>query len=128
MRIWIALTALLASVATAEFDYFSDNRQMIRNGVQAVLTCNGLFTSNRPIKLVEEQELAYLTEARFGGVVKDSVTIDTTIGAVTVGGGDSGTAITAAFREGIGCVVLAPDQSLDDIDGLPELTASIKDL
>ena len=26
------------------FDYFSANRQMIRNGVQAVLMCNGLFT------------------------------------------------------------------------------------
>jgi CubicO group peptidase (beta-lactamase class C family) len=27
----------------------------------------------------------------------------------------------AAFREGIGCVVLAPDQTFADIDGLPEL-------
>ena len=28
----------------------------------------------------------------------------------------------AAFREGIGCVILPPDQSLEDIDRLPELT------
>jgi len=28
-----------------EFDYFSTNRTMIRNDVQAVLMCNGLLTS-----------------------------------------------------------------------------------
>ena len=27
----------------------------------------------------------------------------------------------AAFREGLGCVVLAPDQGLEDVSGLPEL-------
>ena len=27
----------------------------------------------------------------------------------------------AAFREGIGCVILAPDQTFDDIDSLPIL-------
>ena len=28
----------------------------------------------------------------------------------------------AVFREGIGCVILPPDQTLADIDSLPELT------
>ena len=27
----------------------------------------------------------------------------------------------AAFREGLGCVILAPDQTFDDIAGLPQL-------
>ena len=41
--------------------------------------------------------------------------------AVGVGGGAAGTRIHAAFREGIGCVVMAPGQDLDDIDALPSL-------
>ena len=42
------------------FDYFAANREMIRNGVQAVLLCNGLFTSERTVEQVFAQELAYL--------------------------------------------------------------------
>ncbi len=30
-----------------DFDYFQANRTMIHNGVQALITCNGLFTSHR---------------------------------------------------------------------------------
>lgn len=116
--------ALLATVAAApalaETDYFDANRKMIRNGVQAILTCNGLFTSQRARGLVDAEELAYLRVPRFGGV-SDSVTVDDARGAVTVGGGEDGVAISAAFREGIGCVVMAPDQSLDEIDDLPSL-------
>ena len=58
---------------------------------------------------------------RFGGDVRDKVTIHEREHAVTVGGGEDGIAITAAYREGIGCVVMAPDQALDDIDSLPVL-------
>lgn len=49
-----------ASQALPEYDYFSHNRLMIRNGVQAVLMCNGLFTSHRTLEQVFAQELAYL--------------------------------------------------------------------
>jgi hypothetical protein len=31
------------------YDYFSANRQLVRNGLQAVLMCNGLYTSNRHV-------------------------------------------------------------------------------
>ena len=41
--------------------------------------------------------------------------------AVAIGGPTTGTTIRAAFREGIGCVVMAPDQTFDDIDSLPSL-------
>ena len=61
------LTALLLmsmsaglQAETASYDYFAHNRLMIRNGVQAVLMCNGLFTSNRSLEQVFRQELAYL--------------------------------------------------------------------
>lgn len=42
------------------FDYFEANRTMIRHGVQAILKCNGLFTSNRTLEQVFTPELAYL--------------------------------------------------------------------
>ncbi len=101
-------------------DYFTDNREMIRNGVQAILMCNGLFTSHRSIELVFAQELAYLDEP-VGSVEGGEYTVDNELRAVAVGGPTAGTTIHAAFRDGIGCVVMPPDQSFDDIGELPML-------
>ncbi len=42
------------------YDYSKFNRDIIQRGVQAVLMCNGLFTSNRSLEQVFDQELAYL--------------------------------------------------------------------
>ena len=42
------------------YDYWAPNRKMIQHGVQAILTCNGLFTSNRTLEQVYDQELKYL--------------------------------------------------------------------
>jgi CubicO group peptidase (beta-lactamase class C family) len=107
------------------YDYFAANRQLVRNGVQAVLLCNGLFTSNRSLKQVFRHELAYLDNEHFGGIVGTAEGGDYLVNserrAVAIGGPDSGPVIRAAFREGIGCVVMAPDQSFDDIDSLPDL-------
>jgi len=102
------------------YDYFSANRTMIRNGVQAVLMCNGLFTSERSIEQVFAQELAYLREP-VGTAAGGEYVINNELQAVAIGGPQSGTVIRAAFREGIGCVVMAPDQTFDDIDSLPKL-------
>jgi len=114
------------------FDYFSTNRQMIRNGVQAVLMCNGLFTSNRTLEQVFAQELAYLTPTRFTGPVGTvnggEYEVDYDLKAVAIGGPTTGTIIRAAFREGIGCVVMAPDQTFDDIDSLPSLDLPYPDV
>jgi CubicO group peptidase (beta-lactamase class C family) len=108
-----------------EFEYFEANRQMVRNGVQAVLMCNGLFTSNHSLREVFRYELAYLSPTRFEGPVGSpeggEYEIDEARQAVSVGGPTSGTVVRAAFREGIGCVVMAPDQTFDDIDSLPML-------
>lgn len=121
----LAATCCVASIAVSaeqadDFDYFSANRTMIRNGVQAVLLCNGLFTSQRTLEQVFAQELRYLPDpvgtAQGGGYV-----VDKTLRAVAIGGGASGPVMRAAFREGIGCVVMAPDQTFADIDALPEL-------
>ncbi|MDX1404778.1 MAG: serine hydrolase [Woeseiaceae bacterium] len=123
------LGVLVGSTALGQqqdsYDYFQANRQMIRNGMQALLMCNGLFTGGRTLDDVIEQELAYMQDPRMigaGGMVgADEYLIDNDRQAVAVGGPTSGTVVRAAFREGIGCVVMAPDQDFDDIDSLPKL-------
>ena len=102
------------------YDYFVANREMIRNGVQSVLMCNGLFTSDRSLELVFEQELAYLQEP-VGDASGGEYLVDRELRAIAVGGAESGAVIRAAFRPGIGCVVMAPDQTFEDIGALPKL-------
>ncbi|MCH7834343.1 MAG: hypothetical protein IH911_04610, partial [Proteobacteria bacterium] len=103
-----------------DFDYFAANRTVIRNGVQAILMCNGLFTSGRTLEQVFTQELAYLPDP-VGTVNGGEYLINRELKAVAIGGVESGLVIRAAFREGIGCVVMAPNQGFDDIDSLPIL-------
>lgn len=50
--------------------------------------------------------------------------IDNQRQAVAVGGGESGQVIHAAFRRGLGCVVLAPEQNFAAIDTLPEFATA----
>jgi len=124
LHMFLGTLLLLPTSASADdpYDYFAANRSLIRHGVQAVLMCNGLFTSRRSLEQVFEQELAYMV--RLGGPVGSieggDWTVDRDRRAVEVG--PKGSAIRAAFREGIGCVVMAPDQEYDDISSLPELT------
>ena len=114
-------TALLAAPGSSadDFDYFTANRQLISRGVQAVLTCNGLFTSHRALEQVLQQELAYLGDPRRGLADIGPYEVHNRERAVTVGSGAQGPTITAAFRTGIGCVVLPPDSPLSAIDSLP---------
>ncbi len=125
----ILLSLVFVSPAYAQqeerYDYFSANRTMIRNGMQAVLMCNGLLTGGRSLEQVFSQELAYLSSDRLGGTVGTvdggEYEIDRDKQAVAIGGPTTGPTIRAAFREGIGCVVMAPDQTFADIDTLPAL-------
>ncbi len=104
-----------------QYDYFQANRTMIRNGVQSVLMCNGLFTSQRSLQQVFAQELAYLT-GRLGNPEKENFTVDAKLKTVSVGGNGAGPIVRTAFREGIGCVVLGPQQTFADIDSLPQFS------
>jgi len=113
-------TTAAASSQVEDFDYFAANRTMVRNGVQAILMCNGLFTSGRTLEQVFTQELAYLSNP-VGTLDGGDYLIDRERKAVAIGGEESGPVIRAAFREGIGCVVMAPNQDFDDIDSLPIL-------
>lgn len=129
MRTLLLIATLLIQTVAAEsgdesYDYFASNRVMIRNGMQAVMMCNGLFTSHRNLQQIFSQELMYLSSPRFGGAVGDmsggDYAVDDANRWVSVGGSAAGPTIRAAFRPGIGCVVMAPGES--DINQLPELT------
>ena len=119
--IWLATQPVIAEQLD-EFDYFAGNRIMIRNGVQAILMCNGLFTSERTLDQVFRQELAYL-QIPVGSAAGGDYIVDSARKAVAVGGNESGPIMRAAFRNGIGCIIMAPDQTFDDIDSLPEFDA-----
>ena len=116
----------LSSSSHADYDYFESNRQMIRNGVQAVLSCNGVFTSNRSVDQVFQNELAYLGNRVIGDASGGNYSFDTSGKSVGVGGGDDGERIHAVFREGIGCVVLPPNWDLARNDSLPKIDVSYR--
>ena len=121
----VAGTLLFGASAGAQqhetYDYWQQQRRMVRHGQQALLMCNGLFTSNRTLEQVFAQELAFLPEP-VGTAAGGDYEVEKRRQAVTVGAGHGTPKMRAAFRDGIGCVILAPDQTLDDIDNLPSLT------
>ena len=116
----------ISSFAHANFDYFENNRQMIRNGVQAVLTCNGLFTSHRNIEQVFRDELAYLGTRVIGTADGGNYSVDVDNRWVGIGGDEDGHRIHAVFREGIGCIVLPPDWSMSANLSLPQIDLSYR--
>ncbi|MFC1796014.1 serine hydrolase domain-containing protein [Pseudomonadota bacterium] len=119
----LLILTFLAPVQAAQeenHDYFDANRIMIRHGVQAVLMCNGLFTSQRTLEQVFTQELTYLKEP-IGTAEGGEYEVDWERRAVAVGGPDALPVMRAAFRDGIGCIVMAPDQDFDDINSLPAI-------
>lgn len=124
----LTLLSLFCSVSAnaqqqESFDYWSYNREMVRNGQQAIFMCNGLFTSNRTLEQVFAQELAFLSEP-VGSASGGDYVVDRERRAVAIGSGETAPVMRAAFREGLGCVILAPDQTFDDIDSLPILDVS----
>ncbi len=121
----LAFTLALSVAPLAQqreaYDYWRVQRQMIQRGQQAIFMCNGLFTSNRTIDQVFAQELAFLREP-VGTPAGGDYVVDRARRAVAIGKDDGVPVMRAAFREGIGCVILAPDQTFDDIAGLPQLS------
>ena len=93
---------------------------MIQRGVQAILMCNGLFTSSRTLEQVFDQELAYLRQP-VGTAHGGDYMVDWDRKAVAVGAPGGIPTMRAAFRKGLGCVIMAPDQTFEDIESLPIL-------
>ncbi len=126
-RLLIALIALVllmpASIVGQQeerYDYWKPQRQMIAYGQQAVFMCNGLFAGNRTLENVFAQELAFLPHP-VGTPAGGDYVVDEARKAVAVGSAGGTPIMRAAFREGVGCVILAPDQTFEDIDSLPSL-------
>lgn len=106
---------------TEAYDYWRPQRDMIRYGQQALFMCNGLFTSHRTLEQVFAQELAFLPQP-VGTAKGGDYEIDRARKAVSIGAASGPTPVMrAAFREGLGCVVLAPDQTFAAIEQLPRL-------
>ena len=101
-----------------QYDYFRSNRDMVQNGVQAILTCNGVFTSERTLEQVYAQELKYLKQP-VGTAEGGDYKIDWDRKTVAIGAPGGTPTMRAAFRTGIGCVMLPPDQTFEDLDDLP---------
>jgi CubicO group peptidase (beta-lactamase class C family) len=119
----ILLTPAIAVAQQREtFDYWEPQREMIRRGQEAILMCNGLFTSHRTLEQVFAQELAFL-QPPIGTSRGGDYVVDRERKAVAIGSPWSGAPVMrAAFREGLGCVIMSPDQTFEDIDKLPQLT------
>jgi CubicO group peptidase (beta-lactamase class C family) len=116
--IFIFSTFLGFAQQSESYDYSKANREMIQYGVQAILTCNGLFTSNRTLEQVYDQELKYLKKP-IGSAQGGDYMIDWNRKTVTIGSTEDTPVMRAAFREGIGCIILPPDQTFEIIDDLP---------
>jgi CubicO group peptidase (beta-lactamase class C family) len=114
------LGVLAAAPAWAQYNYHRPTELLVTLGTQALMICNGRFVSSRPLDLIYEQELKL---DRMPVVPPKEVAIDERARTVEVGIGGNFPApvMRAAYREGLGCIVLAPDQDFDDIDTLPEL-------
>ncbi len=119
-----ALALMLPASAVAQqeqaYDYWRFQRDMIRHGQQAILLCNGLFTGDRTLEQVFDQELAYLSQP-VGTAQGGDYEVDWQRQAVAIGAAGGTPIMRAAYRTGIGCVILAPDQTFEDIESLPEL-------
>jgi CubicO group peptidase (beta-lactamase class C family) len=117
-----AQAVTLATPASAQqeeaYDYWRPQRDMIQHGLQAILQCNGFFTSNRTIEQVFGQELKYLRQP-VGTAQGGDYQVDWDAKTVAIGVPGGTPVMRAAFREGIGCVILAPNQTFADVDDLP---------
>jgi len=119
----LAAALVLATSATRlpaqdRFDYHEFTEALTDRGAQALHTCNGLFVSNRTLEQI------YAGELRAAGgepLPPDRVAIDRARQTVAVGAERDVPVMRAAMRPGLGCVVMAPNQTFDDIDQLPAL-------
>ena len=119
-QVALLLPAAANSQQRESYDYWLFNRQVIDHGLQALMMCNGLFTSDRTLEQVFDRELAYLPDP-VGTPRGGNYVVDRERRAVAIRAPAGKLSMRAAYREGLGCVVMAPDQTFEDIDSLPVL-------
>ncbi len=108
------LAVLLLPVSAQQqetYDYARSRREMVQYGMQAIFMCNGLFTSERTLDQVFAQELAYIRQP-VGTSRGGDYQIDWDRKTVAIGSPGGIPVMRAVFREGLGCIILAPDQTL----------------
>ena len=115
------LPASLRAQPTDRYDYHVPAEQLVLRGMQAVMLCNGLFVSGRTLDQIFEQEL----KLNLMPVPPPwHVAVDEAVRGVAVGpgGNDPVPVMRAVHRDGLGCIILAPDQTFADRDALPILS------
>lgn len=118
----IPLSSAAREYEAGEWGYYGATQELVYRGTQALILCSGLFASNRTLDQIYELEyvnpMTYPTEP----IAKERIEIDYERKAVAIGVGDPNDpipAMRAAYRDGFGCLVMAIDQTFDDIDSLP---------
>jgi hypothetical protein len=114
----VVLSALLspAQQTLTRYDYHESNEELINGGMQALFICNGLFVSNRTMDQLYGAELKM---DQMPLASPDEIKVDRERKTVEVAQSGRGPTMRAAYREGIGCVVMGPEQTFADVDQLP---------
>lgn len=116
--------SLLYAAVQVNYGYHGATGEVTWRGTQALKLCNGLFVSERTLDQIYAQEMVNPRPEKTVPMPPNRVEIDYTLKAVAIGIGDSNDpvpAMRAAYREGIGCVVMGVNQTFADIDKLPKL-------
>src|SRR5262245_41644369 len=100
------------------YDYHASTEALINSGMQALFICNGLFVSNRTMDQLYGAELKL---DLMPIAPPDEIKIDRERKTVAIGRNGTGPApvMRSAYREGLGCVVMGPEQTFADVDKLP---------
>lgn len=115
---------LLSAAAQGNYGYHGATGEVTWRGTQALKLCNGLFVSGRTLDQIYAQEMVNPRPEPTVPMPLDRVEIDYQRKTVAIGVGDSNDPVPimrAAYREGIGCVVMGIKQTFADIDKLPKV-------
>jgi len=122
--IWTSLLTVFTTAGRGQqisrYNYHKPTEMLTNAGMQALTICNGVFVSNRTLDQIYDAELRL---DMMPLVPPKEVTIDRERKAVAVGQNANGPVpvMRAAYREGLGCIVMGPEQTFADIDSLPIL-------
>ena len=115
----LSTAAGIGQQTATRYDYHESTEALIYGGMQALFTCNGLFVSNRTLEQLNDAELKMDLMPL---APPHQIKIDRERKTVAVGDGNGlAPTMRAAYREGLGCVVMGPEQTFADIDKLPIL-------
>jgi CubicO group peptidase (beta-lactamase class C family) len=110
----------LGQQTATRYDYHASNRDLVDAGMQALFICNGLFVSNRTM------DQLYAVELKFELMPlapPEGIKIDRERKTVAIDhlGKSAAPVMRAVHREGLGCVLMGPEQTFAEIDALPVL-------